>query len=115
MRKFFLTAIFVLVPIITYADERIKIYSLLNKPILASTTFSGQSFTLMKDDTQYYIVRHYLPSGVSEGPKKKYSVEFKSNFQLRFDDSKTNETFIISIGDNNRIELFLNDLEVVLR
>ena len=55
-----------------------------------------------------------MPSGRNEGPKKRYSVQFKSDYQIRFNDDETKESFIISIGENNRIQLFLNSIEVVV-
>ncbi len=50
-----------------------------------------------------------------EGSKKRYYVEFKSDYQIRFEDKDTKENFIISIVEGNKSELFLNELKIVTK
>lgn len=114
MKKIIFTIILTLLALNGYADNRMKIYSLIDMPIVVSTTFSGQSFTLIKEENKYFIIRHFLPSGMKEGPKKRYAVVFPSDYQLRFSDDDTKEYFILSIDDGDKIRLFVNDIEVVV-
>lgn len=105
------------------ADDRPKIYSLINKKIFISNSFAGETVTLTKENGEYYIVRQILRSGLPGGPKLKYRVKFNSYYQIQFskiisseisEKSTKSEEFILSIIDKGTVKLFLNGLEVVI-
>jgi len=106
-----------------YADDRPKIYSLINKEIFISNNWAGETVTLVKENDKYFIIRKILRSGLPGGSILKYPVNFDSDYQIRFSkiisldiDRKNtiSEKFILSIIDDGKIKLFLNGLEVVI-
>jgi len=76
MNKYIFLLLFCLISFNVSADNRSKIYSLENQSIFVSTAWAGQTFTLIKENDEYYISRHFLPSGVVEGPKKNIKLFF---------------------------------------
>jgi hypothetical protein len=96
------------------SEGRLTIHSVTGVPILVKMMFSGQSFTLMENCDGYYLSRHFLPSGMKEGPRRRYEVGLVSDYQLRFSDGATNERFIFSIDDKNTVQLFVNGLELLI-
>jgi hypothetical protein len=108
-----------------YADDRPTIYSLINKKIFISDNFAGQSITLVKELNKYYIIRDFFGSGIPIINTLKYSVEFNSNYQIRFSNvingkkpkkfENFKEEFVLSVISETEIRLYLNGLQIVIK
>ena len=108
-----------------YADDRPTIYSLVNKKIFISDVFTGQSITLVKESNKYYIIRDYFGSGIPIINTLKYSVEFDSDYQIRFSNlikgkkiknhENFKEEFVLSVISEKEIRLYLNGLQIVIK
>jgi hypothetical protein len=123
MKKICILSVLIVFTFNSYADDRPKVYSLLNKTIFISNNWAGETITLVKENDEYFIIRQILGSGRPVVAKLKYQVKFYSDYQIRFSkiissdiDRKNtfSEEFILGIIDDGKIELFLNGLEVVI-
>ncbi len=123
MKRILIFAVLIVSALNLYAEDRPKIYSLINKEIFISNTFAGETIALVKEDDEHFINRQILRSGLQGGPESKYQVKFNSDFQIRFSKimssdinpkNTISEEFILSITDEGKVKLFLNGLEVVI-
>ncbi|HOT74594.1 MAG TPA: hypothetical protein PK467_02305 [Candidatus Wallbacteria bacterium] len=123
MKNILLIFLFFLIFQPAYAEDRLKIFSLVNHEIIVSDHFAGQSFTLIKDGEKYYVLRKFFGSGVPVVNTIKYSAEVESDYQIRFSKiikndnaskNKPDEKFILQIEDNSAIGLYLNEIKVVI-
>lgn len=77
----------------TQQDKRPKIKEYIDKEIIIVDRSAGQSITLVKEGTAYYILRKFFGSGVPVVGYVKYNVQFNSDYQLTFsamvEDSRT--------------------------
>ena len=72
--KRFLISILLIVPALNlYADDRPKIYSLINKQIFLSNAWAGETITLIKENNEYYVIRTIFGSGLPVIGKIKFS------------------------------------------
>lgn len=104
-------------------DPRPKITDYLNKEIRIVDNFAGQSFTLIKEDNTYFIIRKFFGSGVPVIGSSKYKVVFDSDYQISFSeivessmDSSANnnkEDFLLR-EENDSLSLYLNRLKIVI-
>ncbi len=76
--------IFLLLSVNVYADNRPSIYSLIDKEIFIKNNWAGETITLKEKNNELFIIRKILRSGVTGGPKYKYSTQLKSKYQIRF-------------------------------
>lgn len=121
MKKIFISALLMILCFSSYAYDRPKIYSLINREITISNFFAGESITLVKEKEDYFIIRKIFGSGRPVIKQLKYRVRFSSDYQLRFseiinseEDNKP-ESFTLSVIDKDNVKLFLNGLEVVIK
>jgi hypothetical protein len=103
-------------------QDRSVIESLLNKEIMITTTFAGESITLIKDAKEYLVVRKYFGSGVPVIGTATYRVEVVSPYMIRFSEminsngnvtSTNQENFTLLIDGESQIKVFLNNLLLV--
>ena len=97
-----------------------NIYEIINKEIIVTTIAAGESFTLVNEDNDYFIIRRIFGFYNPVVGEIKYRVIFRSEHDIEFSErisiSDTidiyipHETFEISCRGN--IEIFLNGVKV---
>jgi len=101
---------------------RSSILDYMNKGIIIDDNYLGQSMMLVKENDEYLILRKFFGSGRPVVGYIKYKVVFNSDYQITFseivDASKTvytgnKEKFILRV-ENERLNLYLNNLKIVL-
>lgn len=124
MKRILILAFLFFINFNLHADERPQIYSLINKSIFVNNGWAGETFTLIKENNDFFIIRQKLRSGLPGGPIMKYQVNFYSDYQIRFSKiinselkqkDSIPEEFILTITGKDKIELLLNGLEVVVK
>lgn len=105
-------------------DNRPKIKEFVDQQIIVKDSWAGQSFTLKKENREYFIQRDIFGSGVPIILSIKYKVVFNSKYQIEFSEiidpmdksaSEINcEHFILGVG-NDGLELYLNRLMLTIR
>ncbi len=100
-----------------------QVYILLSIKRFYKNNWAGETITLKEKNNELFIIRKILRSGVTGGPKYKYSTQLKSKYQIRFStivesnvEIKNNlkEEFTLTIVTEGKVELFLNGLQVVI-
>jgi hypothetical protein len=121
MKKILLPAIILISLLcLNLTDARIKIKDLLNKGIFVEDDFTGQSFTIVKENENYYVIREIFGSNEPVFCVIKYKAKLQSDQLLLFSEViKTSrkidlkdEDFMILIYGKDQITLFLNKLKV---
>ena len=125
MKVLFCSVVLFLILQGVFAEEREKIFSLLNREIIVEDTFAGQSFTFIKEGNDYFVLRKIFGSGLPVIASIKYRADIASDYQIRFskiEEVKTktkeqnkDEEFVITIYKGNKIALYLNGLRVAIR
>lgn len=108
-----------------FSEERENIFSLLNKEIIVEDNFAGQSFTFVKEGNDYFVLRKIFGSGLPVIAAIKYRADIYSDYQIRFSKVEEvkkkgkelikDEEFIVTICEGNKLALYLNGLQVVIR
>jgi hypothetical protein len=104
-----------------YASCQNNIYNLLNKEIVIHDNWAGQSFTLEKENGNYYIQRRIFGSGVDYIGTIIYKVIFDSEYKISFfeiftisenikDRYNKNEIFELYYKDN--VEIYVNGMKI---
>jgi len=115
-------SIFLALTILSFAfivkaqDARPKITDYINKEIYVEDSFAGQSFTLKKENNNYYILRNYLGSGIPVIGSRKYKVRFESKYQIEFSElfEQTKDDTIISPIEHFNLSVEEKDLGLYL-
>ncbi|GHV09456.1 hypothetical protein FACS189485_22090 [Spirochaetia bacterium] len=105
-----------------YSQNNNDIYSVVDHEIIIKDNWAGQSLTLVKEGSNYYIIRKIFGSGVPIVEIIKYNVRFNSDYKITTLDIESiqnnsienyglKETFEIYFR-NNKIEVYLNGLKI---
>ena len=108
----------------TFAQEkRLTIKEYLNREILMYNNFAGESITLIKENSDYFILRKFFGSGVPVISSVKYKVIFNSNYQIAFTEiidstgknlvTDNKEYFLLCVEEKG-LCLYLNQLKVLI-
>ncbi len=124
MKRILIFIVMIFLNGVLFSAEENLVKSILNKEIIISDNWAGQSMTLIKEQNDYFIIRKIFGSGVPVVSEMRYKVKIESTSQLRFSElivneedsnyAKVQEQFIMQISQNNTVKLFLNGLEVVV-
>jgi hypothetical protein len=107
---------------IIYSQNNNDIYSIVDNEIIIKDNWAGQSLTLIKSCSNYYIIRKIFGSGVPVVGIIKYNIRFDSNYKITtlniesipnniIENYNSNEIFEIYY-QNNKIEIYLNGLKI---
>lgn len=102
------------------ADDRPTVYSLVGKPVVVSDGWAGQSFTLMREGAEYYILRDIFGSGLPVIDTLKYRVSFAGEYRILFPipagsaDNRDAPEFAMQIDENGAVRIFMNGIELVV-
>ena len=90
--------------------------------IFLDNGWAGESIILIKEKSDYFILRKIFGSGVPVAGSFIYAVTFKSDYQIEFSrivepkdikpESPCDEQFRMSI-ENDEVSVYLNDLKLV--
>ena len=105
-----------------YSQNNNDIYSIVDYEIIIKDNWARQSLTLIKEGSNYYIIRKIFGSGVPVVGIIKYNIKFNSNYKITtlniesipnniIENYNSNEIFEIYYR-NNKIEIYLNGLKI---
>jgi hypothetical protein len=126
MKNKLLIALFTIVQLATFnsfaQDKVTSIKGLENKEIVVDNDFAGASFTLIKENEGFYIVRKIFGSGVPVARTIKYKPVFESEGQINFsepienskEENKEIESFVLKLV-NDKPELYRNGKSLKIR
>ena len=90
-----------------YLHSQNNVYNLLNKEIILSDNWAGQSLLLVNENGNYYIYRTIFGSGVAYIGTIKYNVTFNSDYKITISE-------IISIPKNLENHFGRNEIFEIL-
>ena len=103
---------------------RKEIKDYVNIEIFLENVWAGESITLIKEKSDYFILRKIFGSGVPVAGNFKYAVTFKSDYQIEFAGiidsndispaSSSDERFRMSI-ENDEVAVYLNGLKLAIK
>lgn len=90
------------------------IASFMNKEIIVSGKWAGQSFTLNYGEGDQLLINHKVyGSGVKIVSSTNYPIKFKNQSQVRFSiGGRPDNDFILNIKDDKIVQLFVNGYEI---
>jgi hypothetical protein len=104
-------------------DTSPKIKDFINREILVSDSWTGQSFTLVKEKRDYFIIRKIFGSGIPVTSSFRYEVTFDSQYQIKFSEivdtdlknkeQNSCEIYTLRIEENG-LSLFLNGFKLII-
>ncbi len=102
--------------------QRYEFDSILDKAILIDDGFAGQSITLTKEGSDYYIVRQFFGSGIPVIRTTTYKAKIINGNKITFSEVAENkgaeiecdkpEEFILIIDEDGTAKLYLNGLKL---